>query len=272
MTSLRTIRGYAFDLDGTIWAGPRLLPGAAELVADLRHAGLGVVFASNSSRYGSEALARELTRLGIRAEGREVVAAFDLTAAEVLERVGPSPLLAIGTDDLAGSLARAGHEPLPLDRWSEARAVVVGNDPRFDFDRLRAASRAVAAGAAFFAVNLDARYPVADGFDPGCGALAEAVATASRTRPIVVGKPHPRLFESAVSRLGLAASEVAMIGDSQASDIVGGKAVGMFTVWVAPHDDIPAVTRPDLAVAGLPELHRLWLRAGGRPETPGLSA
>ena len=50
---LRDLRGFAFDLDGTIWEGPALLPGAVELVADLRAAGLGVVFASNCSRSGS---------------------------------------------------------------------------------------------------------------------------------------------------------------------------------------------------------------------------
>ena len=261
MTSLRTIRGFAFDLDGTIWAGPRLLPGAAEIVAAMRGAGLAVVFASNSSRQGSAALARELTRLGVPAAARDVVAAFDLTAAELLQQVGPVPVLAIGTDDLSGSLAAAGHTPIPPDRWLEARAVVVANDPKFDYGRLRAASRAVAAGAAFFAVNLDARYPVSDGFDPGCGALVEAVATASRVRPIVVGKPHPRLFQEAVSRLGCSPAEAAMVGDSQASDIVGGRAAGMFTVWVAPHEDVPALVEPDLAVDGLPDLLRLWREA-----------
>lgn len=259
MTSLRTIRGFAFDLDGTIWAGPRLLPGAAELVADLRDAGVPIVFATNSSRYGSPAIAEALTRLGISAGPRDVIAAFDLTADEVLNRLGPVPVLAIGTPDLAGSMARAGHTPVPHERWGEARAVVVGNDPAFDFARLRAASRAVAAGAAFFAVNLDARFPVSDGFDPGCGALAEAVATAARARPVVVGKPHPRLFEEAVTRLGCPPSSAAMVGDSQASDIVGGRAAGMFTVWVSPGADVPAVVEPDLTVDDLGELRRLWL-------------
>src|SRR5208282_4140731 len=67
-SSLGEIRGFAFDLDGTIWAGPTLLPGAAELVANLRGAGLGVVFASNSSRHGSALLARRLTAMGIVAD------------------------------------------------------------------------------------------------------------------------------------------------------------------------------------------------------------
>lgn len=268
MTSLRTIRGFAFDLDGTIWAGPRLLPGAAEIVAAMRDAGLAVVFASNSSRQGSAALARELTRLGVPASPRDVIAAFDLTAAEMLQRVGPAAVLALGTDDLSGSLAEAGHTLIPPERWPEASAVVVANDPRFDYGRLRAASRAVAAGAAFFAVNLDARYPVFDGFDPGCGALVEAVATAARVRPIVVGKPHPLMFEEAVSRLGCTPGEAAMVGDSQASDIVGGHAAGMFTVWVAPHEDVPALVEPSLAVHGLPDLLRLWQEAVERASSP----
>ncbi|MDR3621834.1 MAG: HAD-IIA family hydrolase [Paludisphaera borealis] len=263
--TLREVRGFAFDLDGTIWAGPHLLPGAAELVEALRRAGYPLVFASNSSRYGSEALARELTRLGIPAARHDVIAAFDLVADEIHDRLGPVDLLAIGTSELASALEEAGHRPLPMDRWREAKAVVVGNDPLFDFGRLRAASRAVAAGAVFFAVNMDERFPVADGqFDPGCGALAEAVATAARVRPIVVGKPHPRLFEAAIARLGCSARQAAMVGDNQASDIVGGRSVGMFTIWLEPQPACEPTTQPDLAVASLTDLHRLWLdgRAG----------
>jgi HAD superfamily hydrolase (TIGR01450 family) len=268
--SLREVRGFAFDLDGTIWAGPHLLPGAAELVDALRKAGFPVVFASNSSRHGSDALARELARLGIPAGRRDVIAAFDLVAGEVLDRLGPVDVLAVGTDELASSLAEAGHRPLPIDRWPEARAVVVGNDPLFDFDRLRAASRAVASGATFFSVNMDDRFPVAEGqFDPGCGALAEAVATAARARPIVVGKPHPRLFEEAVARLGCPPRQAAMVGDNQASDIVGGVAAGMFTIWLEPPSRCEPTTRPDLTVASLMDLHRRWLDGLAAPDAAG---
>jgi 4-nitrophenyl phosphatase len=228
-----------------------------------------VVFASNSSRHGSDALARELTRLGISAGRRDVIAAFDLVADEVHDRLGPVDVLAIGTDELASSLEEAGHRPLPIDRWREAKAVVVGNDPLFDFGRLRAASRAVALGATFFSVNMDDRFPVAEGqFDPGCGALAEAVATAARTRPIVVGKPHPRLFEEAIARLGCPPRQVAMVGDNQASDIVGGLAAGMFTVWLEPKSRCEPTTQPDLTISSLMDLHRLWL--DGRGEADGV--
>ena len=150
--------------------------------------------------------------------------------------------------------------------------MVVGNDPAFDFHRLRIAARAVASGARFFAVNMDARFPVGEGtFDPGCGALVEAVAVASGVRPFVIGKPHPPLFARTIERLGCRAGEAAMVGDNLPSDIVGGRAAGMRTVWLNAHGHESVPPEVDLRVAGLPELHRLWRgRNGGewRPRQP----
>lgn len=256
---LGRIRGFAFDLDGTIWAGSRLLAGAAELVAELRAEHVPVVFVSNSSRQGADVLAGRLTNLGIRAGTYDVAAAFDLVAEEILRRLGRVRVLPLGTRDLTELLEAAGHEVVPIDAWPEAEAVVVANDPAFDFGRLRAASRAVAAGAAFFAVNLDARFPVAeDAFDPGCGALAEAVAVAAGVRPIAVGKPHLPLFHLALERLGCGPAETAMVGDNLPSDIIGGRAAGMFTVWLDDRPDRPPPPEADLTISSLVELRRLW--------------
>src|SRR5438874_7945507 len=157
---LRELRGFAFDLDGTIWEGPRLLPGATVLVEALRGAGLGIVFASNSSRHASAVLRRRLAELGIVAAPQEMLAALDLAGEEVRRRLGPVRVLAIGTDELDEILRSCGHTIVRDAEWDNAQAVVVGIDPEFSYDRLRAAARGVAAGAAFFAVNLDARFPV----------------------------------------------------------------------------------------------------------------
>jgi 4-nitrophenyl phosphatase len=166
----------------------------------------------------------------------------------------------LGSSDLADLLESAGHKVLPIDEWAGAQAVVVGNDPSFDFGRLRAASRAVAAGAAFFAVNMDARFPVAeDQFDPGCGALAEAIAVASGVRPISIGKPNRPLFEVTIARLGHTAAEAAMVGDNLPSDIAGGRAAGMLTIWLDGRNDVLMPPEADLKVGSLSELHQLWL-------------
>jgi HAD superfamily hydrolase (TIGR01450 family) len=264
---LRELRGFAFDLDGTVWQGPTLLPGAAELVDELRTAGLGVVFASNCSRSGSSLLSRRLTDLGIAAAPAEILTPFDLVGGEVKRRIGLVSVLVIGTEDLSKVLSSAGHTPVPVERWEEAKAVVVGVDLDFNYDRLRAAARAIASGAAFFAVNLDHRFPVGPGlFDPGCGALAAAIAVASAATPVAIGKPEPTLFRVAIERLGCPSRHAAMIGDSQLSDIEGGRAAGMFTVWLDPENDRPKPTCADLKVRDLHELRQLWKKS--RLESP----
>lgn len=263
--SLAALRGFAFDLDGCIWAGPTLLPGAAALVRALRAAGCRVVFVTNSSREQAAGLAGRLTHLGIPADPSDVLAALDLLGETIRRRIGLARVLPLGTAEMRRVLEASGHSVIGIDEWPRAQAVAVGYDPAFDFARLRAASRAVAAGATFFTVNLDGRLPLATGeFDPGCGALAEAVAVASGTRPVVVGKPHRPIFEVALERLGCRAGEAAMVGDSLPSDIAGGRGAGMFTVWIdssGAGGDGRVEGRAGLTVASLEELLELWVKA-----------
>jgi 4-nitrophenyl phosphatase len=256
---LRDLRGFAFDLDGTIWEGPALLPGAADLVSDLRSAKIGVVFNSNCSRSGSAALSQRLAGLGIVAKPEEILTPFDLVGDEVRRQLGRVPVLVIGSEALAQVMAASGHSRVAIERWQEARAVVVGVDVEFSYARLTAAARAVAAGAAFFAVNLDARFPVGPGvFDPGCGALAAAISVAGGIEPFAIGKPQLPLFRAAVERLGCPSRQAAMVGDSTASDMEGGRAAGMYTIWVDSQNHKPRPATADLEVRDLAELRQLW--------------
>lgn len=258
---IRNLAGFAFDLDGTIWAGETLLPGAPEVIAAIRDAGCTVLFVTNSSWITSTELAEKLTRLGIPAAPEEVVCALELLGFTILGRLGAVPVLPIGSKELAGVLEASGHTVVGLDDYGKARAVAVGFDPGFDFARFRAATRALICGAGLYTCNLDPRLPVAPGvFDPGCGAITEAIAVAGGARPVVVGKPHRPLFEMALKRLGCEPAEAAMVGDSPATDITGGRNAGMYTVLVAPAAEPGRTTEADLLVRGLDELRRLFTK------------
>jgi HAD superfamily hydrolase (TIGR01450 family) len=261
---LGTLRGFALDLDGCVWAGETLLPGAAELVTALRAAGHPVVFVTNSSRELASGIAARLTRLGIATPAGDVLAALELLGETIRRRIGPAHVLPLGNEQMRQVLERAGHTVAPMEDWAKATAVAVGNDPAFDFARLRAASRAVAHGAAFFTVNLDPRLPVGPTeFDPGCGALAEAVATAGGARPISIGKPDRPLFEMALERLACRPAEVGMVGDSLSTDVAGGRGAGMFTIWVDPEGSGDPDGRADLVVRSLHQLRDLWVEDRG---------
>jgi 4-nitrophenyl phosphatase len=144
-------------------------------------------------------------------------------------------VLVIGARELADAIAAGGHAIVDVKDWRAATVVAVGNDFDLTYERLTAGARAVVAGAPLVTPNLDPRLPIEGGlFLPGCGAIAEAVAVAGGVRPVVVGKPEPPLFRMALARLDLPAALVAMVGDSLASDIRGGRAAGMRTVLYAP--------------------------------------
>ncbi len=233
--SLREMKGFVFDLDGCVWAGEVLIPGAAQVLALLRSQGRGICFLTNNSRARAETMQAKLARLGVEAQVREVLTPLEILGEVIMKEWGPSRVLAIGGEEMEQVIRDAGHTLVPVDRFAEATVVVVGNDFAFSYERLTAASRAVAAGAAFVTPNIDPRLPVEGGdFLPGCGAIVEAVATASGVRPIVVGKPEPPLFELAVERMGVTVDEAAMVGDSVDSDIRGARRVGMTAVLFAP--------------------------------------
>ncbi|MGH2560317.1 MAG: HAD-IA family hydrolase, partial [Thermomicrobiales bacterium] len=91
------------------------------------------------------------------------------------------------------------------------------------------------------------------------GSIVAAVAAASGTSPVVIGKPEPVSLLEAMDRMGVSPDEAVMIGDRLDTDIVAGKRAGMLTVMVltgvSTRDDIPdAAVRPDLVFNDLPAI------------------
>ena len=89
-------RGWLFDLDGTVYLGERLVPGAAEVIAALRGDGRRVAFLSNKPLETRADYARKLTRLGVAAEPDEVINS-SLVLARHLRGIDPgAPVYVIG--------------------------------------------------------------------------------------------------------------------------------------------------------------------------------
>lgn len=253
---LRNIRGFLVDLDGCVWRGRELVPGARELLEALAARGLRRLFLSNNSTEADPTIAARLKAFGIPATTDDTVSPLRIIGDFVRQRQGTARVLAVGTAELAQAMRAAGHTVLPQEAYRDAQAVVLGRDEQFTFRTLTVAARALAAGARFYVCNLDVRLPIEGGeFIPGVAPLAEAIAAAGGVRPVVVGKPEPHLFRVALQRLGLPPAAVAILGDSLATDIAGGQRVGLATVLFAPAGAPPDPSpTPDLVITALPDL------------------
>ena len=254
--TLADVRGFVFDLDGCVWTGHVLSPGAGECLAALHRAGRRLGFITNNSRETGAGITARLAKLGV-AGGDAVLTPLEIIGETIRDRYGVSRVLVIGADVLADMVRRAGHEIVAVPDHARATVVALGNDFDLTYERLTAAARAAAAGAPLVVPNVDPRLPLEDGdFVPGCGAIVAAVATAAGVTPVVVGKPEAPLFRIALSRMRLSPGETAMVGDSVPSDVEGARRVGMRTVLYAP-DGSPPGHGADLVVRTFAELQSL---------------
>ncbi len=250
-------RGWLFDLDGTVYRGDQLIPGADRVIATLRADGRRVAFLSNKPLETRSDYARKLTRLGIPTAAEDVINS-SLVLARHLASLDPgAPVFVIGEPPLVAELEAHGFE---VRRDQRVRWVVIAFDRTFDYAKLNIALQAVRQGARLIATNPDRTCPTEDGEIPDCAGMIAAVeAVTGRAVEIIVGKPSPIILEVALARLGVGASDCVMVGDRIETDIVMGKRLGLTTVLVltgiTPADD-PRVSEiaPDAVLPSLLDL------------------
>lgn len=251
-------RGWLFDLDGTVYLGEALIPGAAAVIAALRAEGRRVAFLSNKPLQTRTDYAEKLTRLGIPARPDDVVNSSLVLARHLRDLDPGAPVFVIGEPPLVAELRAHGLEVRDDHR---VRWVVIAFDRTFDYAKLNLALQAVRrSGARMIATNPDRTCPTEDGEIPDCAGMMAAVeAVTGRSVEVVVGKPSPIILGVALATLGLPPADCVVVGDRLETDIAMGKGLGLATVLVTsgvtPPDDprIPGAG-PDLVLGSVAEL------------------
>ncbi len=224
--------GAVVDLDGTVYRGDRLVPGAGDGIDRLRGAGLSVMFVSNNpTRSGREYIER-LSGFGVDARPGEAISAGD-AAVEYLRANHPDDdVLLVGAQGLYDQLVDADisvtDDPTVTD-------VVLGSWTReFDYEDLNAALQAVDDSTAFLGTDPDRTFPREDDrVEPGSGAIIGALAeTVGREPDAMLGKPSEHMASLVTERLGEDPAECLVVGDRLSTDLLLGERVGMTTVLV----------------------------------------
>ncbi len=227
--------GYIFDLDGTIYLGDIVLPGALELLATLRAEGRKVAFLSNNPTKTREQYVTKLRAMGAQVELAEVVNSSHVMVQWLLEHAPGATLFVCGEQPLIGELAAAGF-PLS-ERAGEIAYVVASFDRTFTYHKLQVAFDAIRAGARLVATNPDRFCPVPGGGEPDAAAIIAAIEACTNTRcEVNVGKPSPIMARTVSAMLGLPPERCLMVGDRLMTDIAMGAGAGMATLLVLTGD------------------------------------
>ncbi len=251
---LRDIQGILLDVDGVLYRGNEIIPGAREFLTFLQEKGLPFVYLTNNSTLSPEDYAARLRKKGFPAHVKQVVGSAEATAHFLVQKHPlRSRLLVIGEKGLHQVLANAGFSI--TEDGDEAEVVVVGLDRHLTYTKLAEATYAIRRGAPFYGTNPDRTFPTERGLAPGGGAILAALEAATDCSPTIIGKPEAPIFYLALERLGLPPERVLMVGDRLETDILGAKRVGVRTALVltgvTSEPPPPGPAAPDIVIPDL---------------------
>ncbi|WP_020423494.1 HAD-IIA family hydrolase [Amycolatopsis sp. ATCC 39116] len=245
---------FLFDLDGTVYHGPRPIPGAAAAIRQLRDQGAAVRFVTNNASKAPGDVADHLRALDVDATPDEVSTSAQAAARLLGERLpAGAVVLVVGTDALAGEITAVGLEPV-REAGDDVAAVVQGHNPATGWADLAEACVAIRGGALWVACNVDTTLPTERGLLPGNGSMVAALRTATGATPEVAGKPEAPLFHTAAKSAN--ASRPLAIGDRLDTDIAGAVTAGMDSLCV-----LTGVATPATLVTAVPAERPTYLGA-----------
>jgi NagD protein len=222
-------KGFIFDLDGTVYRGDILIPGADRVIRLLREKGKKVVFLSNKPLQTREDYASKLTRLGIPTQPDEVINSTFVMTNYLKKNAPHARLFVVGEIPFIEELKRTGFTI--TDELKEIEYVVVAFDRTFDFKKLNIAFQAIKRfGAHFVATNPDRTCPVEGGEIPDCAGMIAAIeAVTEKKVEAIVGKPSPIMIQTVLDVMGLRPEDCILIGDRLETDIKMGRDSGIAT-------------------------------------------
>lgn len=220
---------YLFDLDGTIYLGDEILPGARRLVEALHQLGKQVRFLTNNPRLDPDQYANKLRRLGVEAQPEEVITSA-ITMAMWLQQHHPdAKVFPIGEAPLLRALAEAEIEV--TDDPAEIDFVVASVDRGLNYQKLQIAFEALRLHkrAKLVRTNPGRFCEMANGHaELDTGAVVGALeATTGVSCAADTGKPFPIMLDTVQEELGLANDQCIMTGDILGTDIKMARAAGV---------------------------------------------
>ena len=221
-------RGFICDMDGVLYHGNRILPGAAEFIRWLQENQKEYLFLTNNSGMTPKELQQKLQRMGLEIPEEHFYTSA-LATAEFLKQQAPGcTAFVIGEAGLLNALYDAGITMNDVN----PDYVVVGEGRTYSLESLTKAVNLVLNGAKLIGANSDVCGNIENGIAPACRALIAPIEMATGKQAYFCGKPNPLMMRTGLKLLGCHSEDAVIIGDRMDTDIIAGTESGVDTVLV----------------------------------------
>ena len=228
MIDFQNTKGFICDMDGVLYHGNRLLPGAAEFIGWLQRERKEFLFLTNNSGSTPRELQQKLARMGLEVSQEHFYTSALATAAFLKEQAPGCSAYVIGEAGLLNALYDAGITMNDVN----PDYVVIGEGRAYSLDTLTKAVNLVIKGARLIGANSDVSGPIENGIAPACRALIAPIEMATGTQAYFCGKPNPLMMRTGLRLLNCHSGDAVMVGDRMDTDVISGMESGMSTVLV----------------------------------------
>jgi NagD protein len=215
---LRKKHGFICDMDGVIYHGNHLLPGAQRFVNWLKNENKKFLFLTNSSERSPRELKEKLERLGITVDTNHFYTSALATASFLASQRSNGSAYVIGEAGLINALYEVGFSMNEID----PDYVVVGETRSYAYEKIERAVNLVRNGAKLIGTNPDLTDSMGNGIIPATGSLIAPIELATGIDAYFVGKPNPLMMRHAMRMLASSREETAIVGDRMDTDIIAG--------------------------------------------------
>ncbi|MHA1577914.1 MAG: HAD-IIA family hydrolase, partial [Candidatus Thorarchaeota archaeon] len=258
---LKEVHCFLFDMDGTIYLGDKLLPGAQDFLEYLDEKKVPYYFLTNNSSRSRADYVEKLNRLGLKTPSEKIFSSGEATAIYLKKQKGGTRIFLVGTPSLEHEFTEHGFQLVQVD----PDYAVLGFDTTLTYEKLWKLCDFAREGIPYIATHPDINCPTETGFMPDIGAMMAFVETSTGRKPdVIVGKPHPPIIEAIVEKTGYNVEQLAMVGDRLYTDIAMG-VTGMTTILVLTGetkegDILSAKQQPDYVVKDMRKLREIYFQ------------
>ncbi|MDN6871697.1 HAD-IIA family hydrolase [Pseudomonas citronellolis] len=227
-SKMQQIDNIFFDMDGTVYLGNTIIPGARETIEKVSKDGKRVFFLSNNSSRSKEDYVQKLKKLDIEANTDQIILSTDAVLSFLrTERVEKVHIL--GTNSLKKTFIDHGFQ---IDSASP-EYVVIGYDTELSYQKLITACKYINSGADIIATHCDTFCPSEDGPIPDIGALVEMIRlTTGKSPSRTFGKPNKEMLLSFMQENSITTTNTLIVGDRLHTDIEMAANVGCHALLV----------------------------------------
>ena len=220
--------GLLIDMDGVIYGGDIMIPGADKFIDRLLKENIPFMFMTNNSQRTPLEAVRKLKKLGISVSEEHVYTSAIATAKFLASQIPHGTAYVLGEGGLLTSLHENGITLVETD----PDFVVLGEGRNFTLEMVQRAVDMILAGAKFITTNRDPSPKKKGWNNLGIAATTAMIEEATGKKAFVIGKPGPVMMRSARKALGLETAFTTVIGDTMDTDIQGGVQMGYKTILV----------------------------------------